>query len=81
MSGPTLHDTLADALDAYDRLGLLGEEIEDEWSYVTELGAAWRERLEQVDAIQDRAVERGQPLSERVRVHPREDARWRARRE
>ena len=51
MTGPSLHDTLADALDAYDRLGLLGEEIEDEWSYVTELGAAWRERLEHVDAI------------------------------
>ena len=50
MTGPTLHDALTAALDAYDRLGLLGEDIEDEWTYVTDLGAAWRERLEAVDA-------------------------------
>jgi hypothetical protein len=50
MTGPTLHDALDAALDAYERLGLLGEEIEDEWTYVTDLTAAWRERLEAVDA-------------------------------
>ncbi len=50
MTGSTLHDALAPALDAYERLGLLGEEIEDEWSYVTELVAAWRDRLEALDA-------------------------------
>lgn len=50
MTAPTLHDALTAALDAYERLGLLGEEIEDEWSYVTELVAAWRDRLEELDA-------------------------------
>lgn len=50
MTGSTLHDALTVALDAYERLGLLGEEIEDEWSYVTELVAAWRDRLEAVEA-------------------------------
>jgi hypothetical protein len=50
MTGPTIHDTLILALDAYDRLGLLGEDIEDEWTYVTDLGAVWRARLEAVDA-------------------------------
>ena len=49
MTEPTLHDCLTAALEAYDRLGALGEEIEDEWSYVTDLGAAWRERLEALD--------------------------------
>ena len=46
----TIHDALTLALDAYDRLGLLGEDIEDEWTYVTDLVAAWRDRLEAVDA-------------------------------
>lgn len=36
------------ALEAYEALGLLGEEIEDEWTYVTDLTAAWRDRLEAV---------------------------------
>ena len=44
----TLRDALDRALDAYAALGELGEEIEDEWSYVTELGDAWRARLEGV---------------------------------
>jgi hypothetical protein len=50
MSAATLRDALTSALDAYERLGLLGEEIEDEWSYVTDLVDAWRERLEALDA-------------------------------
>jgi hypothetical protein len=49
MTGPTIHDALSVALDAYDRLGELGEDIEDEWTYVTDLGAAWRTRLEAID--------------------------------
>lgn len=49
MMGPTIHDVLTAALDGYERLGLLGEEIEDEWSYVTDLVAAWNERLETLD--------------------------------
>jgi hypothetical protein len=38
------------ALDAYDALAELGEEVEDEWQYVQDLGDAWRARLELVDA-------------------------------
>ena len=49
MTDPTIHDSLDAALEAYDRLGLLGEDIEDEWTYVTDLTAAWRDRLEAVD--------------------------------
>lgn len=36
------------ALRAYDALAELGEAIEDEWSYVQDLSAAWRSRLEEV---------------------------------
>lgn len=50
MTGPLLADALTEALDAYERLASLGEEIEDEWSYVTDLAAAWRDRLEALDA-------------------------------
>ena len=46
------HDAIDAALEAYDRLGLLGEDIEDEWTYVTDLAAAWRARLEAVDATE-----------------------------
>ncbi len=34
------------ALDAYAELQLLGETIEEEWLYVTELGRVYRARLE-----------------------------------
>ena len=43
-----IHGLIDRSLDALDRLGTLGEEIEDEWTYVTDLGAAWRARLESV---------------------------------
>lgn len=33
---------------AYDQLGLLAEDVEDEWTYVTELGAAWKTRFGEV---------------------------------
>ena len=33
------------ALEAYARLTERAEEIEDEWSYVTDLSSAWRDRL------------------------------------
>lgn len=33
------------ALEAYAALAMLGEEIEDEWSYVNDLADAWRDRL------------------------------------
>jgi hypothetical protein len=46
----TVDGVLARALDALNALQLLGEEIEDEWTYVTGLGTAWRERLESAAA-------------------------------
>ena len=46
----TLGAVLGRALDAYEALGLLGEEIEDEWSYVTGLVAAWRDHLGAIPA-------------------------------
>lgn len=41
-------DLLARALDAYDTLTSLGEDVEDEWSYVNDLSTAWRERIDAV---------------------------------
>jgi hypothetical protein len=34
------------AVASFEALGLLGEEIEDEWQYVQDLGEAWLTRLE-----------------------------------
>ena len=49
-----LPDTVLAAIDvalaALDALAALGEEIDDEWQYVQDLGGAWRERLEAVAA-------------------------------
>jgi hypothetical protein len=52
---PTLGGQAHAALAAYERLGSLAEEIEDEWTYVTDLLAAWRERIE--DLIDERGSE------------------------
>ena len=46
----TVQSALDRALDALDSLQQLGEDIEDEWTYVTDLGAAWRSRIEDVVA-------------------------------
>ncbi len=63
----TIHGALTVALDAYERLGLLGEDIEDEWTYVTDLVAAWRDRLEAVDASRgDEPAGLAGPAIERV---------------
>lgn len=43
-------DAASDALDAYEQLANLGENIEDEWTYVNDLSAAWRARIEDVAA-------------------------------
>jgi hypothetical protein len=43
------------ALDAYESLVGLGEEVEDEWSYVSDLADAWRGRLTEV--VSDRGTE------------------------
>lgn len=49
MTGPlAIADLLARALDAYDTLTSLGEDVEDEWTYVNDLSTAWRERLDAV---------------------------------
>lgn len=64
---PTVADVLARALDAYGVLAELGEEIDDEWTYVTDLAATWRDRLgtiadahggEPLDAEVDAAITR-----------------------
>jgi hypothetical protein len=44
----TIQAVIDRALDAYVALAELGESIEDEWSYVTDLTDAWRTRLELV---------------------------------
>lgn len=51
MSTQTVRDVLDRALHAYAGLGELGEEVEDEWSYLTDLTEAWRWRLEEVATI------------------------------
>ena len=44
----TVGDLAGDALAAYEDLLSLAEEIEDEWSYVNDLSAAWQERIGQL---------------------------------
>jgi hypothetical protein len=46
----TVRDVIDRAANAYASLGELGEEIEDEWSYVTDLTEAWRARFDEVAA-------------------------------
>jgi ATP:corrinoid adenosyltransferase len=70
MAPATVAQAIERILTAYADLTSLGEEIEDEWSYVNDLAAAWRERLEavadarpdttlsdEVDAAIDRAID------------------------
>jgi ATP:corrinoid adenosyltransferase len=70
MAPATIAQAIERVLTAYDDLTALGEEIEDEWSYVNDLATAWRERLEavadarpdvllgdEVDAAIDRAID------------------------
>jgi hypothetical protein len=45
---PTIGQVLDGAFEAYEGLAELAESIEDEWTYVTDLSAAWRERLQNV---------------------------------
>lgn len=46
----TIADAIAAVLPAYEALIAAGEEIEDEWSYVQDLSAAWLERFDEVAA-------------------------------
>ena len=48
------------ALEAYEALTVVGEEVEDEWQYVQDLSEAWRERLSAV--ADDRADEALAPV-------------------
>lgn len=50
------------ALDAYEQLISLAEEVEDEWTYINDLAAAWQQRLEQV--IDERGEEPISPAQE-----------------
>jgi hypothetical protein len=44
----TVADAIAAASSAYDNLAELAEEVEDEWSFVTALADAWRDRFAEV---------------------------------
>jgi len=50
VSAETIRDAIDRALDAYLVLAELGEGVEDEWSYVTDLTEAWRTRFDEVVA-------------------------------
>jgi hypothetical protein len=60
MTGSTVGDALERAIGALENLGSLGEEIEDEWQYVTDLVAVYRGRLAQVASARA-----GEPLAPR----------------
>jgi hypothetical protein len=55
----TIDEVLDAALKALGDLGSLGEEVTDEWQYVVDLEAAWRERLTEVADAR-----RGQPIGD-----------------
>lgn len=55
MPSETIRSAIDRALDAYAALAELGETIDDEWSYVNDLGDAWRARLELVVANREAA--------------------------
>lgn len=48
MTDETIRAVIDRALDAYAALESLGEEVEDEWTYVTDLEAAWRAHLTEI---------------------------------
>lgn len=50
MPAATVSDAIERASAAYAALAELGESIEDEWSYVTDLQAAWQTRFDAISA-------------------------------
>ena len=50
MPPETVHDAIDRAREAYATLTELGEEIDDEWSYVNDLADAWRARFDEIEA-------------------------------
>ena len=59
-ASPRLADTIASAWLAYEDLISLGEEVEDEWSYVNDLAEAWRERVLEVEQARGREIVEGE---------------------
>lgn len=49
-SSATVGTLLERAIDAYARLAELGEEVDDEWSYIQDLTEAWLARFSEVEA-------------------------------
>ena len=54
VDGPRLADVIARAWVAYEALVTLGEDVEDEWSYVNDLAEAWRARVVDVEQARGR---------------------------
>ncbi len=50
MTESTVAEVMARAVTALERLATLGEEVEDEWQYVTDLVAVYRGRFGQIAA-------------------------------
>ena len=55
-SQPTVEAVIDHVLAAYSALAELGEEIDDEWSYIQGLTDAWRERFEAIRSARARDV-------------------------
>jgi hypothetical protein len=55
VSAETIREAIDRCLDAYVVLQELGEQIEDEWSYVADLTDAWQTRFDEFVAHQGEA--------------------------
>jgi hypothetical protein len=58
----TIRDLVARALAAHEGLAAVAEPLEEEWQYVTDLGAAWGARLRHV--ADERGAEPADPAVE-----------------
>lgn len=47
----TVSAAIAITVDALESLAALGEDVDDEWQYVQDLTAAWRDRLTALEVI------------------------------
>ena len=57
---PTIAAVIDAARPAYEALAALAEDVEEEWSYVTDLAAAWTERIDEIAATRaDEPAARG----------------------
>jgi hypothetical protein len=57
----TVDAAIQRAIATCEALGLLGEDVEDEWQYIQDLGDAWSTRLESVAAKRG-----GEPLTAEI---------------